>query len=131
MTQKISKAQTLKKSIEVIRQKQLEQGKLLQEQFSVVYESLKPYNVLRNAIREIVTPSELKGNLIESATGLLSGYLSRKLLVRSSRNPLLRLAGIIVQYGVTKFVVNNSATTKDVIARFFDRIAAYAESKKG
>jgi hypothetical protein len=131
MKQEMSKAQVLKKSIEVLQQKQLEEEKLLRAQIIKVYESIKPYNLLRNAIKDAVTSSELKGSLIESASGLVSGYLSRKLLVRSSKNPLLRLAGLFVQYGVTNIVTNNSTFIKNAGIQFIDKLTDKFRTDKG
>lgn len=127
----MSKAQVLKKSIEVLEQKQLEEEKLLRAQIIKVYESIKPYNLLWNAIKDAVSSSELKGSLIESASGLVSGYLSRKLLVRSSKNPLLRLAGLFVQYGVTNIVTNNSTFIKNAGIQFIDKLTDKFRKDKG
>lgn len=130
MKQKISRAQELKKSIEILKQKQYEEEKLLHTQLIVVYESIKPYNVLRNAIRSLVSSPELKETMIESASGLVTGYVSRKLLVRSSKNPFLRLAGLFVQYGVTNLVNNNSAAIKCAGLQFIDKLADIFMTKK-
>jgi len=110
--QKITAAEALKKSISMLERRQMEEGILLRDQFKVTFDSLKPVNVLRKMIGDIAAPSDLKDNLIQTVTGLISGYVSRKMLVRSSKNPLLRLAGIFVQYGVTNFVSKNSETIK-------------------
>lgn len=110
--QKITAAEALKKSISLLERRQMEEGILLKDQFKVTFDSLKPVNILRRMIGDIAAPSDLKDNLIQTVTGLISGYVSRKMLVRSSKNPLLRLAGIYVQYEVTNFVSKNSDTIK-------------------
>lgn len=124
--QKITAAEALKKSISVIERRQMEEGIILRDQFKVTFDSLKPVNVLRKMIGDIAAPSDLKDNLIQTVTGLISGYVSRKMLVRSSKNPLLRLAGIFVQYEVTNFVSKNSDTIKSLglyyINKFSNRI---------
>ena len=130
MKQKISRARDLRKSIEILKQKQYEEEKLLHTQLIVAYESIKPYNVLRNAIRSLVSSPELKETMIESASGLVTGYVSRKLLVRSSKNTLIRLAGLFVQYGVTNFVNNNSAAIKRTGLQFIDKLADIFMTKK-
>ena len=112
--QKITAASALNRSILLLEQRQIEEGLLLKKQFEATYESLKPINILRKTLHNIGAPSELKDDLIQTSTGLISGYLSRKLLVRSSRNPILRLAGVFLQYGVTNFVANNSDSIKAV-----------------
>jgi hypothetical protein len=130
MRQKISRALELKKSIEILKQKQSEEEKLLHTQLIVVYESIKPYNVLRNAIRSLVSSPELKETMIESASGMVTGYISRKLLVRSSKNPLLRLAGLFVQYGVTNLVNNNSATIRRMGLQIIDKLVDTFKARK-
>lgn len=120
--QKISAAETLKKSISVLEQKQREEGKLLKNQLSAALESIKPVNILRKMIGDVAEPSELKDNLIQTATGLISGYISRKMLVRSSKNPLLRLVGVFVQYGVTNFVSKNSDSIKTLGMYYLNKL---------
>jgi len=110
--QKITAAETLKKSISALEHRQMEEGILLKNQFKVTFDSLKLVNVLRKMIGDIAEPSDLKDSLIQTVTGLISGYVSHKMLVRSSKNPLLRFAGIFVQYGVTNFISKNSDTIK-------------------
>ena len=128
--QKVSAADTLRKAILSLEIRQIEEGKLVAEQFKVTYESLKPLNVIRKMIGEIAEPSELKDNLIQSAIGILSGYVSRKMLVRSSKNPILRLAGVIAQFGVTTFVANNSATIEAMGIHYLNRIADICSKHK-
>lgn len=120
--QKRSAAIVLKESILVLERRQLEEEKLLREQFSVAYESFKPLNVLKRVINEIATPSEFKDNLVETVSGLVSGYVSRKLLVRSSTNPVLRFAGLALQYGVTNFVTKNAETLQAVSMHFINKL---------
>lgn len=122
--QKIIAAEALKRSIEVIERRQREEGKLLREQFTVTFESLKPVNVLRKMLTDIAEPSALKETLIQTITGLISGYISRKLLVRSSKNPLLRLAGVLVQYGVTNFVAKNSDSIKALGLYYINKLSS-------
>ena len=122
--QKIIAAEALRKSIEVIERRQREEGKLLREQFTVTFESLKPVNVLRKMLTDIAEPSALKETLIQTITGLVSGYISRKLLVRSSKNPLLRLAGVLVQYGVTNFVAKNSDSIKALGLYYINKLSS-------
>jgi hypothetical protein len=106
--QNVTSSAELKKAIFVLQQRQIEEERLFRKQLLITYESLKPINVLRNVIHELTSPSELKDGLIQTSASLIAGYLSRKIVVRSSNNPLLRFAGILVEYGVTNFVSNHS-----------------------
>ena len=129
--QKITAAETLRSSILLLERRQIEEVKLLKEQFTNTYESLKPINLLRKVIIEMASPSDLRDDLFQTATGLITGYLSRKLLVRTSRNPILRLAGLFVQYSVTNFVAQNSATIKSLGLHFVNKFSGkYREEGK-
>ena len=128
--QRITAAETLRKSILVLERSQIEEGKLLKEQFKVVSESLKPLNVLRKIIGKIADQFELKDDLIQTTFGLISGYVLRKKVVRSSKNPLLRLAGIFVQYGVTNFVSKNSDSIKVLGHYYAIRLLGFYKVRK-
>jgi hypothetical protein len=121
--QKVTAAQAVKKSISVLERRQKEEGKLLMQQFTITFESLKPLNVLRKIISDISEPSELKENLIQTTAGLVTGYISRKLLVRSSKNPFLRMAGVYLQYAVTNFVSKHSDSIKALGAYYIDKLS--------
>ena len=121
--QKVTATDTLRKAILALELRQIEEGKLVTEQFKITTESLKPLNLLRKVIDDIADPSELKDNLVQYAIGLISGYVSRKLLVRSSKNPILRLAGIIAQFGVTTLVANNSVLIESMGIYYLNRFA--------
>ncbi len=110
--QSITSAEVLKRAIYALEQKQIKEERLLREQLLITYESLKPINFLQNVIRDLTTPSELKDGLIKTAASLLAGFLSRKIVVRSSNNPFRRFAGILVEYGVINVVSNNSEAIK-------------------
>lgn len=128
--QKVTPEEALKKHILMLERRQYEEGKLLSEQFSIAYESMKPINVLRKMFNEIASPSKSKDDLIQAGTSLLSGYISRKMLVRSSKNPLLRLAGVLVQYGVTNFVSKNSESIEALSLYFIDKLTSIFRNHK-
>jgi len=116
----------LRAAIINLEKRQSKEGLLLKEQFSVTYESLKPFNVLRKAIVDIFTPVELKQGLLETSAGILSGYLSKILVVRNSKNPFLRLAGIFVQYGVTNVITKNSESLMRIVSSFIEKLIPHS-----
>lgn len=120
--QKITTAESLKVSILLLERGKIEDEKLLIEQFTIAIDSLKPINFLRKVIKEMTTPSGLKDEVIQTVTALISGYLSRKMLVRSSRNPLLRLGGMFVQYSVTRFFTKNAETIEALGIYFIKKL---------
>jgi len=129
--QKITSVKILRAAIVNLENQQSEQGLRLKEQFTITYESLKPFNVLRKALIDVFTPVELKQGLIETAAGLLSGYLSRILVVRNSKNPVLRLAGVFVQYGVTNVITKNSDAIMKVASGFIRKLTHHSPTDNG
>ena len=128
--QKTTAAEALKKSILVLEQRNIEDGRLLREQFAITYQSLKPINVIRKVISDFAEPMGAKENLTQTIAGLVSGYFSRKILVRSSKNPLLRLAGVFLQYGVTNFVAKHSDTIKTIGTYYLNRLTNISRDNK-
>jgi len=124
--QKITSVKELQAAIISLEKRQSEEGRLLKEQFSITYESLKPFNVLRKAIIDIFKPIELKQGILDTSVGILSGYLSRALVVRNSKNPFLRLAGMFIQYGVTNVITKNSDTIMKVASAFIEKLMRHS-----
>ena len=128
--QKITGAESLRTAILLLEQRQIEEEKLIREQFSVTYASLKPVNILRKVFKDMTAPSHLRDDVVQTITALVTGYISRKMVVRSSRNPILRLGGMFVQYTVTKFVTKNAETIENLGVYYIKKLFGnYGDSK--
>lgn len=85
---------------ELIRLKEVEQRvkeAIVREQFQLTYESLKPLNLLRSAVTQVTSSPDLKGNLAKAALGIASGFIVKKVVEFSSKHPMLKLAGSILE----------------------------------
>ena len=123
--QNINSAAELKDAIQLLEAEQSIKGQLLREQLFLTYESLKPVNLLRNALKEISSTPYLIDNISGTAMGLLGGFLSKKIFVGASGNLIRKLFGSVLQIGVTNLVAQNSETIKSVgqalIQHFFQK----------
>ena len=115
-------SEDLKTAIALLELKRNEEHGAIREQFSIVTDSLKPVNLLKRTIHEITESFDLKDQLIHTGAGLVAGYLTRKVVVRSSTNPFIRLAGVALQYGVTKYISNGSNAIGDKVLALFNRL---------
>lgn len=113
----INNVSELKEAIMVLENRQAQQKLLLIEQFDLTYESLKPINIIKNTLNEAVTSQGLLGKILLSAMGLTTGYLSKKLFVGLSGNLLRKFFGYLLQYGMTKLVVNPPEILKSSLSR--------------
>jgi hypothetical protein len=111
-TPKIVSLTDLKDAIQHLKVKHKLEGKELKEQFEMAYESIKPVNLLKSTLKDIVSSKEIKGDIVNSSIGLAVGTLSKLLFVRSSRNPLRKLVGSIIMLGVSNLVSKNPGPVK-------------------
>lgn len=117
----------LKNDIQLLEDEQDYKRRLLKEQLNISYERLKPLNLIRSALKNIYTSPNLIDNILTPALGLASGYLSRKIFVRTSGNLLRKIIGSVLQIGVTGLVAQHPDTIKS-FGRF---IIGYITRKKG
>jgi hypothetical protein len=112
--QSITTVSDLKKAIEQLETEKVERELLMKEQFSLVADSFKPVNLAASVIKDIVSTPFLVDNLMGTSIGLVSGFLSRKLLVGSSSNAFKKIAGSFLQFGVTNIVASHSGALKNI-----------------
>jgi hypothetical protein len=106
---KINSIKDLRETILELEIKQKEDERLLREQFMIAYERLKPINMIKNSVKDMITSPGLKDQLISSTIGLAAGYLTKKAVVGSTRHhPLKQILGAFLQMGVTNLVAQNS-----------------------
>lgn len=109
-----SEEQLLNEKIIALQAIQTMQLEVLKLQLEITYQSLRPVNLLKNTLYEISTSEEIKENLLNNAIGLATGYISKKALTASSHNPLVKLAGSLLQFTIANVVAKHPETIKQV-----------------
>ncbi len=104
----------LRFAIYQLEKKQAEEGRLLKEQFFLTYESLKPANLFRNTMSDVAASPYLIDNILGTAIGLGTGYLTRKVTLGTSGNVFKRFFGSVMQFGVTNIVARHPGTIKAI-----------------
>jgi hypothetical protein len=110
--QKITSSAELKKAIQLLEEEQAVKEQLLREQISITYETLKPVNLLKSTLKDISGSPYLIENVLGSAVGLASGYVSKKLVVGASAGILRKLFGSILQFGITNLIASHPEAIK-------------------
>ncbi len=108
----ITSAAELKNAIQLLEVEQAMNGQLLKEQFLLTYESLKPINILKSTLKDVTSSPYLIDNILGSAMGLASGYLTKKIVIGASANIFRKLFGAIVQFGITNVVAQHPDAVK-------------------
>lgn len=78
-------------------------AELKQSAVSIV-ESFSPSNMLKGALKDIGSSPGLRTAAIDTAIGIGTGFLGRKLYVGGSGNILKKIAGSAVQFLITNLV---------------------------
>jgi len=120
--QKIKSTGDLSFAIAQLKKKQAGQIELLQAQLYHTYDSLKPLNLIRNTILQAAGSADIKYNILNTSAGLTAGFLIKKLLVGKSTNPVLKIAGNALMFGVTNLVGKHPGFMIAVKDKFFKMI---------
>ena len=112
---------TLDEMIMVLEKKQARQLQLLKEDLLVTYENLQPLNMIKNAFTSVQSSPDLKSTLINNIIGIGTGFISKKLLIGATHNPVKKLFGTLLEFAVASFVSKHpdgiKAAGKNILQR--------------
>ena len=110
--QNMTSTAELKNAIQLLEVEQAIQGQQLKEQFSLACKSLKPVNLLKSTLNDVVSSPYLIDNILSTVLGLATGYLSKKIFIGASGNKFRKLFGSVLQLGVTNVVAQHPDAIK-------------------
>jgi hypothetical protein len=121
---KINSWDDLNKAISILESKQAEASLVLKNQFKSTYESLRPVNLLKSSLKELVTAPDFKEDLWNASISLAAGYVSKKIAIGSSSNYTKQILGSVLQMGVTSAVSHHANNIRikvmDIVSLFFE-----------
>ncbi|MEO6453676.1 MAG: hypothetical protein ABIN97_06395 [Ginsengibacter sp.] len=114
---KINNTEDLKTAIAELERKKNGEEAAIKYEFQEIYETYKPANILKNTISEVSASPKFRHNLLNVAIGLGAGYLSQKLVIGRSAGLLKRVAGTVLQFGVTTLIAKRGSQDEYGIAK--------------
>lgn len=117
---KITSASELRERIQQLEIKQVEDMRLMKEQLLVTYESMKPYNIIKSSVKDFAQSPNLKGDVINATLGLAAGYLSKKVVIGSTHNPIKKVLGAFLELAISNAVSKNSEGIKSTLVELLD-----------
>ena len=111
---KSTAAMELKEAIQILEAEQNAKGLILKEQLYTTYETLKPINILKKTLQDVSASPYLIDNILGSAVGMTSGFLTKRIFVGTSGSLLRKLLGSILQFGVTNAVAQHTDMIKSI-----------------
>ena len=76
----------------------------LKEQFHLVQSSLTSTNIVQEGINGFYQTVTNKENLVSTIVSIVGGYVSKKVVVGSSENPIKKVLGNVLQFLVTGYL---------------------------
>jgi len=125
--EKIAAIEKLKASILLLELQQAREEVLLKEQFKITFESLQPANLIKNTFRDLTEAPDFKGNLLNTGLSMAAGYLSKKIVVGETHNPIKQILGSLLQVGITSLVSKNSVGITSAIVQ---AISSFSNKKE-
>ncbi|WP_394990422.1 hypothetical protein [Emticicia sp.] len=114
----------LKDRISLLENRQAQELMLLKDNIHLSYQSLRPINLIKSTLNEVALSSDIKDGIFNNVIGLITGYLSKKVLFGASHNPIKRVVGTVLQFAIAQVVSKNAHTIKAIgevlIRRIFE-----------
>jgi len=98
---------------------QSEDGKALKEQFYLVYDSVKPANIILNTLKDLGDSDLVKDGILNTSVGFGTGYLSKMLFQGVVKSPIKKLLGSALMYSITNLVSKNPDVIKLMAGKIF------------
>jgi len=127
----IDSVSELKSAIQDLEYKQSCDWVLLKEQFTNTYESLKPLNLIKSKLKEMVLAPSLKTSILNSAIGFATGIIAKKVVVGKTHNPLMKLVGFAVELVVANKVAKDPEGIKSIAEVIFKGLLRKNDNSKG
>lgn len=125
--EKITNITELNAAILLLEAKKTLEGCMLKEQFKTTYESLRPINLIKSTFSELASAPDFKNDLLNTSLSLAVGYLSKKVAIGTTNNPIKQILGTILQMGVTSIVSKNSDGIKSTVLNLIQTLFAKKE----
>jgi hypothetical protein len=102
--QNVTSVAGLKEVIKLLEDEQEVKGRLLKEQIYLMYESLKPVNLLRNTLKELFSSKYLIKNISGTILGATGRLLLNKFFNGTASNRFKKLTGAVIQFGISNLI---------------------------
>lgn len=110
----LKSTEELKAAILELQAVRATEAQMMKERLNQTFESLKPANLLKNAVHEVESSPQLQDKLLTTGVALTVGQLSKFIFQRTSNSPFKRLIGSAIMLGVTNAIAQNPQVVKNI-----------------
>jgi hypothetical protein len=120
--EKIQNSADLKNAIASLEFRRKQDWQLLKDQITITKENLTIKNLIKSRLKAVASKKGFTTDIANTAIGLTTGFLSKKLLFGSSINPLKKLIGYALEMTVANKVMMNADGIKTVGTMLIDKV---------
>jgi len=113
-----------------LEKKQEKEGQLLKDELDNTIKKITPSNILKSLLKDFYSSDSLLDELINTAVSVTSGYVTKKMVVGKSKNQVLRLIGMALQFGITTVIAKKFHQFKKNINHFIASFFGVKEETK-
>ena len=103
----------------------------MKEELRITKEKFTISNIIKSGFKQVTATPNISSNILSAVLGLTSGFVTKKILIGKTINPLKRLFGAALEMFVANKVVNNADTLKSVGSVLLNKILPKKEDKVG
>jgi hypothetical protein len=125
--EKIDSIERLNQAIAYWEKKQALDKALMREEFITTYKNFTPANLIKSTFNQLSHSDDFKDDMLDTAIGLATGYLSKKVAIGDTQNPVKQLLGVVLQMAVTNLVTNNTQSIKAMLMALINKFGSKKE----
>lgn len=125
----LNATELLEQRIQLLESEQRESRQAFRKVLTETGDSLRPASLVRNMLSSSISDDEVKAPVMDSAIGLATGFVARKILLGSVHNPLTRMAANLLQAGISAYVAKHPDAIKQAGAKLMDFIGKKTKEK--
>jgi hypothetical protein len=114
-------AESLKMEIAELEIRQKEEVQILKEELENTINNFKPVNIVKSLLKEFYSSENVLDELINTAVSVTSGFVTKKIVIGKSKNQLLKLFGLALQFGMTTVIAKKFQVLKENILNLVTR----------
>jgi hypothetical protein len=103
-------AKELRISIQQLELRQKSEMALIKEELETIIENLKPVNLVKNTLDDIIDSKEIQANVFDLSLGAVSGMLAKKIVVGDSDNSALNFTGNLIGNFISQKTIQERKT---------------------
>lgn len=114
-------SEKLKESIRLLELIQTEEREILRSHVVSIYESFRLVNILKSTVKDFTGSSDLKTTLVETMISIVTGYITKKMVVKPNSNPFMKFFGVVLQLAVTSLLSKNADHIRLFASEFIEK----------